>query len=73
MGCHCLDYFILYNSVSPASLEGLMISTTVFICLCLDIKEEAINSRAEVKSFDQTKLKHVETEEKNPLPDARSK
>ena len=32
------------------------------------IKEEAIDSRAEVKSFDSSKLKHVETEEKNPLP-----
>ena len=26
------------------------------------------NSRAEVKSFDKSKLKHVETEEKNPTP-----
>ena len=32
------------------------------------IKEEATDSRAEVKSFDHGKLKHVETEEKNPLP-----
>ena len=32
------------------------------------IKEEATESRAEVKSFDHSKLKHVETEEKNPLP-----
>ena len=32
------------------------------------IKEEAVDSRAEVKSFDHGKLKHVETEEKNPLP-----
>ena len=32
------------------------------------IKEEATDSRAEVKSFDHTKLKHVETAEKNPLP-----
>ena len=30
--------------------------------------EETVDSRAEVKSFDQSKLKHVETEEKNPLP-----
>ena len=34
------------------------------------IKEEAVESRAEIKSFDQGKLKHVETEEKNPLPTA---
>merc|ERR1719494_1647212 len=34
------------------------------------IDEEAVNSRAEVKSFDQSKLKHVETSEKNPLPTA---
>jgi hypothetical protein len=39
----------------------------------LVIKEEAIDSRAEVKSFDHTKLKHVETEEKNPLPTPQSK
>ena len=32
------------------------------------IEEEATDSRAEVKSFDHTKLKHVETEERNPLP-----
>ena len=35
-----------------------------------DIKEEAIESRAEVKSFDHSKLKHVETEEKVTLPGA---
>ena len=34
----------------------------------LVIQEEATDSRAEVKSFDHNKLKHVETEEKNPLP-----
>ena len=32
------------------------------------IDEESADSRAEVKSFDHGKLKHVETEEKNPLP-----
>ena len=32
------------------------------------IKEEATESRAEVKAFDHGKLKHVETQEKNPLP-----
>ena len=32
------------------------------------IKEEATDSRAEVKAFDHGKLKHVETQEKNPLP-----
>ena len=37
------------------------------------IKEEAIDSRAEVKSFDQSKLKHVDTAEKNPLPTQQSK
>lgn len=35
-----------------------------------DVKEEAINSRAEVKSFDHNKLKHVETQEKVTLPGA---
>ena len=33
-----------------------------------DIKEEAVDSRAEVKSFDHSKLKHVETQEKVTLP-----
>ena len=35
------------------------------------IREELVNSRAEVKSFDKSKLQHVETKEKNPLPDAQ--
>ena len=35
-----------------------------------DIKEEAVDSRAEVKSFDHSKLKHVETQEKVTLPGA---
>ena len=35
-----------------------------------DVKEEAINSRAEVKSFDHNKLKHVKTQEKVTLPGA---
>ena len=38
-----------------------------------DIKEEAIDSRVEVKTFDQSKLKHTKTEEKNTLPTAQSK
>ncbi len=36
--------------------------------LILVIHDEAVDSRVEVKSFDHSKLKHVETEEKNPLP-----
>lgn len=35
------------------------------------IKEEAIDSRAEVKSFDKSHLKHVETEEKHFMPSAQ--
>ena len=35
-----------------------------------DIKEEAVDSRAEVKSFDHSKLKHVKTQEKVTLPGA---
>ena len=35
-----------------------------------DIEEEAADSRAEVKSFDHSKLKHVETQEKVTLPGA---
>ena len=38
------------------------------LIMLLVIKEEATDSRAEVKSFDHGKLKHVETAEKNPLP-----
>lgn len=37
------------------------------------IAEEAIDSRAEVKSFDKSSLKHVETEEKKNLPTAQGK
>ena len=37
------------------------------------IDEEAIDSRAEVKKFDKTSLKHVETEEKKSLPTAQGK
>ena len=37
------------------------------------ITEEAIDSRAEVKKFDKTNLKHVETEEKTSLPTAQGK
>ena len=34
----------------------------------LEIKEEAVETRAEVKTFDHSKLKHVEPQEKNTLP-----
>lgn len=36
------------------------------------IQDELVESRAEVKSFDKSHLKHVDTIEKNPLPDAGS-
>lgn len=49
-----------------------LIHSTAFH-LIADIKTEAVETRAEVKSFDQSTLKHVKTEEKNPLPDAKSK
>ena len=52
------------QSLSECALKFLLIND-LFLTV---IKEEAIDSRAEVKVFDQTKLKHVETEEKNPLP-----
>jgi hypothetical protein len=41
-------------------------------CIFLAIQEELVESRAEVKSFDKNSLKHVDTVEKNPLPDAGS-
>lgn len=44
---------------------------SVFIFV-LVIEEEKADSRAEVKSFDKSKLKHVETEEKNPTPTAQT-
>lgn len=43
----------------------------IFVIVAV-IKEESIDSRAEVKSFDHSKLKHVETQEKNPLPTPQS-
>ena len=39
----------------------------------LVIAKETIDSRAEVKKFDKTSLKHVETEEKKSLPTAQGK
>ena len=45
---------------------------SVMISCALVIEEEKADSRAEVKSFDKSKLKHVETEEKNPTPTAQT-
>jgi len=43
-----------------------------FIVVCLDIRAEmmpdTLPDRSEVKAFDQSKLKHVETQEKEVLP-----
>ena len=36
--------------------------------MSLVIDQEAIHARVEVKTFDHSNLKHVETSEKNPLP-----
>ena len=36
--------------------------------LFADIDEEAKDSRVEVKTFDKSKLKHVDTKEENTLP-----
>ena len=43
-----------------------------FYLSLLAIQDERVDSRAEVKSFDKSNLKHVDTVEKNPLPDAGS-
>lgn len=43
-----------------------------FVSFSLVIEEEKADSRAEVKSFDKSKLKHVETEEKNPTPTSQT-
>jgi len=40
----------------------------IFVSFSLVIEEEKADSRAEVKTFDQSKLKHVEPQEKNTLP-----
>ena len=40
----------------------------IVLLLLLDIHEEAVDSRSEVKTFDRSQLKHVETKEENPLP-----
>ena len=47
-------------------------------CMCklfsfADIDEETVDSRAEVKTFDKSQLKHVETKEDNTLPGAGGK
>ena len=39
----------------------------------LAIQDEMVDSRAEVKSFDKSNLKNVNTQEKNTLPNAGSK
>ena len=41
-----------------------------FFLLFADIDEEAKDSRVEVKTFDKSKLKHVDTKEENTLPGA---
>lgn len=50
-------------------LSGLFSVFLSCVC-CLAIREEKIESRAEVKEFDKNKLNHVETVEKNQLPNA---
>ena len=42
------------------------------VCFLSVIDEEKADSRAEVKSFDKSQLKHVKTEEKNPTPTAQT-
>ena len=58
--------YCLFETLCAHLHKGvLFIASFIFITV---IKEEASDSRAEVKSFDHGKLKHVETAEKNPLP-----
>jgi len=45
----------------------------MFSLLFADIDEEAKDSRVEVKTFDKSKLKHVDTKEENTLPGAGGK
>ena len=53
------------------SLSNMNVLT--FVTLNSEIKQEATETRAEVKTFDHSKLKHVETEEKNALPSKSGK
>lgn len=59
------------------TLRGQKVEVSSRLNLCIDksnqyilteIKEEATETRAEVKTFDQSKLNHVEPQEKNTLP-----
>ena len=50
---------------SAPDLPQLVFSEKLVV---LEIKEEAAETRAEVKTFDHSKLKHVEPQEKNTLP-----
>ena len=59
------------------TLRGQKVEVSSRLDLCIDksnqyflteIKEEATETRAEVKTFDQSKLNHVEPQEKNTLP-----
>lgn len=61
---------IQFSSLLFTENQRIFILKIVFY---LVIDEEAIDSRAEVKSFDHTKLKHVETAEKTSLPTAQGK
>ena len=58
-----LQVHSVFEIVLPFYLAAFI--TYAFIAV---IQEESFDSRAEVKAFDHGKLKHVETEEKNPLP-----
>ena len=77
-----------YTSLELKSLSSLFFFNTGFqiggaaytwtstVCLffvLLVIKEEAVDSRAEVKSFNKSDLKHVKTEEKHFMPSAQGK
>ena len=59
---HCFP--VIHSLVRPAQCELFSFA---------DIDEEAVDSRAEVKTFDKSQLKHVETKEGNMLPGAGGK
>jgi len=51
----------------------LMCLIIFLLITVIESEKVQVNLRAGIESFDSTKLKHAETEEKNPLPTKESK
>ena len=77
-GCHIIFIYLflkvhLNECVAELFLSLSNMNVLLFVTLNSEIKEEATETRAEVKTFDHSKLKHVETQEKNALPSKSGK